>query len=148
MSVDRNPNWSEPFSLPHGMKLRHPRFGANPISALFAVPITGNNGESSEPQPEFRISWEDQQQGLRVLVREREDGHLIAEAVCTNPGLFDEPVVSVGIVGAGVEPGNCRIIPLTVSENNSRSGSADLGLLKDAVKELGPQLGVVVFPLV
>ena len=133
------------FPMPAGIRVHSYKLGANPISPLVPVSV---QGESSEPRPEFKICWDDQQLGVTVLVQEREDGHLIANAFCTNANLLNKGAVSVGLVGTGIDHRSAKVIPLVVPEKTGCSGSADLGPLSGAVKELGTQLGVVVILLV
>ena len=40
-----------------------------------------------------------------------------------------------------------KLIPLQIAERNGCSGATDFGSLTNAVKELGPQLGLIVFLL-
>jgi hypothetical protein len=75
---------------------------------------------------------------------EGKNGRLIADVFCTNGELLDKAWVSVALVGTGVDHVSCKAIPLKVPEKNGCSGSADIGPLADAVKELGAYLGVVV----
>ena len=89
-----------------------------------------------------------QQLGLKVHVREREDGHLIASVFCTDATLLNKVAVSVAVAGMVEDRLLRKTIFLNVAENNGCSGSADFGLLADAVQTLGPQLGLVVFLLV
>jgi hypothetical protein len=128
------------------MKLRTPKFGANPVSPFVNASV-GLDSASSEPQPEFKISWEDQQQGVSVVVQAGENGHLIADVFCTNFGLLDKAAVSVALVGTSTEQMIRKAIPLNAPQKHGCAGSADLGPLTAAVKELGPQLGLVVFLL-
>jgi hypothetical protein len=148
MNTDPEPILSALFPLPEGIKLRARKFGAEPASPLVPAPVGGDKGPSSDPRPEFTLRWEDQQQGLTVLVRERENGHLIADVFCTDAGLLAKAAVSVGLVGTAADHLIRKTIPLNGSEQNSCSGSADFGPLTDVVKELGPRLGIVVFLLV
>jgi hypothetical protein len=73
---------------------------------------------------------------------------LIADVFCTYAGLLDQSAVSVGLMGVAADHVIPKAIPLNVPDNNCRSGSADFGPLTDVVKELGSQLGVIVFLLV
>jgi hypothetical protein len=147
VDTEKTPPLADLYSLPPGTKLRVRKFGANPTSPLVPTPVGGNQGASAAVRPEFRLRWEDQQQGLQVTVRERDNGHLIAEVFSTDPALLTKATVSVGLVGT-IEDGLIRkTIPLDVPETTGCSGSADFGLLEDAVKELGSELGVVVFLL-
>jgi hypothetical protein len=148
MNTDPQPTQPEPFPLPKGMKHRAPRFGANPVSPLVPAAIGENGGHSSEARPEFKICWEDQKQGLTLVVQERENGRLIAEVLCTNASLPQQAAVSVGLVGTAADHLIRKTIPLGMPENNGRRGSVDFGPLTEAVKELGPRLGVVMFLLV
>jgi hypothetical protein len=146
--VSTKPNPSGPLPLPEGVKLRTRKFGTNPTSALVPVPVGNGTGDSSAPREEFGLDWEDPALGLTLRVRERDNGHLIAEVFSTDPARLNKAAVSVGLVGT-VENGQLRkTIALTVAEENGCSGSADFGPLSAAVKELGPQIGVVAFLVV
>jgi len=148
MSTDPKPTLPDLFPLPEGTKIRARKFGAKPVSPLVPAPVGGDKGDAAAPRAAFKVCWEDPQQGLTVLVRERDNGHLIADVICTEAGLLDKAAVSVGLVGTVVDHLIRKTIPLDVPEKSGCSGSADFGPLADAVKELGPQLGVVVFLLV
>jgi len=148
MTTDPKQTLLDLFPLPEGVKLRARKFGANPVSSFVPTPVGGDKGDSSNPRPEFKIAWEDKQQGLKILVRERENGHLIADVSCTDAGLLNKAAVSVGLVGTLEDHLIRKTIPLDVPEATGCRGSMDFGPLADAVKELGPQLGVVVFLLV
>jgi len=147
MSTDPKPNLWDLFPLPKGMKHRSPKFGANPTSPPVPVPVGGDKGDTTDPRPAFQIPWEDPQLGLKVLVQEREDGHLIADVFCTNAALLNKAAVSVGLVGTAVDPLIRKSIQLNVPEKNGCRGSWDFGLLTNTVKELGPQIGLIVFLL-
>jgi len=146
MNSDPKPNVSDLFPMPKGMKLRTPKFGANPVSPFVYAPV-GVDNCSPEPRPEFKICWEDHQQGVSVVVKAGENGHLIADVFCTNVGLLDKAAVSVALVGTSPEHMIRKAIPLNAPEKDGCGGTADLGPLTAAVKELGPQLGLVVFLL-
>jgi hypothetical protein len=128
------------------MKIHYHKFGANPFSPLVQVPVETDG--SSDPGPAFKICWEDQQQGLSVVVQERENGRLIADAFSSDPAMVDSAAVSVALVGTTPDQIICKVVPFKVLQKNGCSGSADLGPLAGAVKELGPQIGLVVFLLV
>ncbi len=128
------------------MKVHSVKLGANPISAFVPVPRSEGTDSAPASRPAFEIPWEDQQQGLRVLVKERENGHLIADVFSTDAGLLNHAAVSVALVGAAEYP-ICKVIPLKVPDDSGCRGSADFGLLSGAVKELGPRLALVVFLL-
>jgi hypothetical protein len=148
MNTDPKPTLADLFPLPEGTKLRVRKFGAKPVSELVPAPVGGNVAQAAAPRPEFKIHWEDQQQGLTVIVRERENGHLVAEVCCSDAGLHNKAAVSVGLVGTVEDHLIRKTIPLDVVVTGGCSGSADFGPLTAAVQELGPQLGVVVFLLV
>jgi hypothetical protein len=147
MSTEPQQNLDDLFPLPKGVKLRTHKFGARPWSALVPAPVGGNLDASSTPRPEFQIPWEDQQQGLSVLVSEQENGRLVATVACTNACLLGK-AVAVGLTGSAAEHPICKTISLHASETGGCGGAADFGPLTDAVKELGPHLGIVVFLLV
>ena len=59
--------------------------------------------------------------------------------------MLNAAAVSVALVGT-VDGEMCRkTVPLNVAEKIGCSGSADFGLLSDATKQLGNELGLVVF---
>ena len=137
------------YALPEGVKLRTRKFGANPMSPLVATPPGGDRGDAGPARTEFKIRWEDPDHGLTVLVRERrESGHLVADVFCTDAGQLNKLAVSVALVGTIEDQMIRKTIPLDVPEKIGCSGSADFGPLTEATKELGAQLGVVVFMLV
>src|SRR5260221_7831937 len=98
MNNDPKASVSDLFPMPKGMKIRTPKFGANPVSQFVCAPVCLDN-DSSGPRPEFKICWEDQQQGVSVVMQERENGRLIADVFCTSAGLLDKAAVSVALVG-------------------------------------------------
>ena len=150
METDPKPPYTSMFPLPEGVKLRARKFGKNPFSAFVPAPVGGDMA-AAESRPPFQINWEDQQQGLSVLVRERTDGHLIADVFCTDASLHNKAAVSVFLAGNVDNNLIGKTIPLAAhaksdqQEKSGCSGSADFGPLTAAVKELGPQLGLIVF---
>jgi hypothetical protein len=119
------------------------------MSALVATPQGGDLCDHLTPRPEVVIRWEDPEHGLTVFVRERRDsGRLVADVFCTRAAQLNKLAVSVALVGTIEDQMIRKTIPLNVAEKTGCSGSADFGPLTEAVKELGTQLGVVVFMLV
>ncbi len=145
MSTEPRPSLSDLFPLP-GIKLRTHRFGKRPYSDIVTVPVDGDQ-PANTPRPEFRIHWEDQEHGLTVLMRERGDGRLIADVSCADAGQLNKTFVSVALVGTATGRLIRKTIPLNVAEPPGCRGSADFGSLADAAKELGYQLGLIVFRL-
>ena len=136
------------YPLPESVKLRTHKFGKNPESPLVPTPTGGDKGDASPARTEFKIRWEDQEYGLTVLVRERrESGRLVADVFCNDAGRLNKLAVSVALVGTIDNRMIRKTIPLDVPEKTGCSGSADFRPLAEAVKELGTQLGVVVFML-
>jgi hypothetical protein len=149
MNTEKKPTLEELFPLPEGIKLRTRKFGANPMSPLVATPPGGDRADKQPLRPELVIPWEDPEHGLTVLVRERRDsGRLVADVFCTDAAQLNKLAVSVALVGTIEDQMIRKTIPLNVPEKTGCSGSADFGPLTEAVKELGTQLGVVVFMLV
>ena len=148
MNIDPKPALPDLFPLPEGIKLRARKFGTKPVSDFIPAPIPRDGADAAVPRPAFQLRWEDQQQGLTVFVREKANGHLIADVFCTDAGLLGKAAVSLGLVGEVEDHLIRKTIPLDVPEKHGCSGSADFGPLADAVKQLGPRLGVVVFLLV
>jgi hypothetical protein len=152
MDTNRQATGPGGFPLPEGYRRRVYKFGKKPTTGFYSVPVpTGNS--NAVGRPPFAIDWSDAEQGLSVVVREREDGHLIAEVFCTDARLLHKAWVSVGLGGMVDALPISKVIPLnTPAATNtpgkgSCSGSADLGLLTDFVKELGSQLALVAFLL-
>ena len=146
MNKDNPLSLDDEYPLPKGVKLRTREFGTNAMSPLVPIPA---NGDSNPAPPEFMIRWEDQDHGLTVLVRERrDDGHLIADVVCTDADQLNKLAVSVALVGTKEMQMIRRTIPLAVPDRIGCSGSADLGLFSAAMEKLGNQLGVIVFRLI
>ncbi len=143
MNSDSKPDL---FPLPEGIKRRVHKFAKKPYSEF--VPASINEPQSgAASQSPFAIRWEDQQQGLTVVVREQENGRLIADVFCNNAGLLGKAAVSVGLVGTKEERMIRKTVRLDVPAGSGCSGTADLGPLADAVAELGPKLAVIVILL-
>jgi hypothetical protein len=147
VSTESDLNLEDLFPLPPGVKDHTTKFGANPVSALVPVPAAGERSPTA-PRPDFEIRWEDQKLGVKALMREGEDGRLIADVFCNDPNLLGKGAVSVTLAGAAPDPLLGKIIPLTMPDANGCKGSADFGPLASAVQELGPRLCVVVMLLV
>ena len=146
MNSDNQCNIDELYPLPKGVKLRTKKIGPNASSPLFPIPTSG---DSHPGTPEFVIRWEDPTYGLLVLVRERrDDSHLIADVVCSNPDQLNKLAVSVALYGTKEMQKIRKTIPLTVPQQTGCSGSADFGLFSAAVEKLGTALGVIVFKLI
>jgi hypothetical protein len=147
MNIDSKPTLPQLPPLPEGTRLRVHKFGRKPVSEFVPAPVSGDKGDAAAPRPSFELRWEDPQQGLTVLVRERADGHLIAEVLSTDAGLMNKAAVSVGLIGTLTDHLIRKTIPLGVAEKTGCGGSADFGTLTAAVNALGPRLGVVVILL-
>ena len=152
MSTDRKPDLSDLFPLPANVRLRRRTFGATPVSPLTPTPPGGDGADSAAvPRPPFKAEWtnefnrDDGVRTVKVVVRERNNGHLIADVFCSDPGLLGRGAVSVGLVGAAADRTVRKTIPLDIPETDGCSGSADFGPLTEVVNELGAQLGVVTF---
>ena len=127
------------------MKLRKRKFGTAPDSPFKTV---GSSAHEAEP---LELSLADSTLGLTVVVKEhRATGKLIAEASCSDPAMKGKAGASVAVIGRE----EFKLIRKTVKMDQSDErtggcrGSADLGLLKDAVATLGPELGLVTFMLI
>jgi len=146
------PSLADLYPLPEGVKLRTRKFGANPVTPLKATPPGGAAFDSDPGRPEFQLRYEDQHLGLLALVREDVDSrHLIAEVFSSNPEhLNRQAAVSVALVGTVEEQMIRKTIPLKPDDHGQYrcSGSADFGTLDDAVRELGDQLGLMVFLII
>src|SRR4051794_32438094 len=121
MSTDSHPSQGDHVPSPKAYKASKYRFGTKPVSPLVRVPIGEENRDPSDSQPAFEIHWEDQQQGLRALVREQENGRLVAHVFCTDAGLLGKAAMSVGLRGATADHANGKLIPLKVPEQNGCS---------------------------
>jgi hypothetical protein len=80
-------------------------------------------------------------------VRTNESGHLIADVFYTGPVELKTAWVSVGLVGTLTPFPIHKTILLNEPEKDGCRGSANLGLLTDVVKEIGPQVGIITFLL-
>ncbi len=140
------------FPLPESIKIRQRKLGARPVSPL--VPTPRDTGDSSAPRPAFENRWENQFQldepvcKITVIVREQDNGRLIANVFCTDAGLLSKAAVSVGLIGAVEVQTIRKTIPLDIPDKDGCGGSADFGALTEAVKKLGPQIGIIIFLLV
>ena len=124
------------------------KFPPNPSSAPFLVLTDGNGELSANPRPAFNLGWEDQAFGVSVVMHEQQDGRLLAEVSCTRTDLLDTSAVSVALMGMQEGQLLRKTVFLTVSENKGRSGSKDFGTLAAAVKEVGPQISLLVFLMI
>ena len=149
MNTNRPPSLSELFPLPKGVKLPTYKFGTNPVAPLQTVSLGEPAAHAGTPRSPFKITWEDKEQGLKVCVEERqENSHLIANVYGTHEELLNKAAVSVALMGTNETEVIRKTVPLCVAETNGTfrcSGSADLGLLADAVQRLGDRIGLVVF---
>ena len=96
MATEPKPTLIDLFPLPEGVRIRERRFGANPVSSFVPVPVRDDKGDTS-PQSAFKLSWEDREQGLTVIVKEQNNGHLIANVFSTDASLLNKAVVSVAL---------------------------------------------------
>ncbi len=144
MATEPKPTLIDLFPLPEGVRIRERRFGANPVSSFVPVPVRDDKGDTL-PQSAFKLSWEDREQGLTVIVKEQNNGHLIANVFSTDASLLNKAVVSVALIGKMGNETIHKSIPLNVPEKDGSSGSKDFGLLTEAMKELGSLLGLIVF---
>jgi hypothetical protein len=147
MNPEPQPNPSAGFPLIPGLKPHVYRMGTQPVSPFVPAPAGNGRGDSPSARPEFAIRWENTPLRLTAQVRERENGCLFAEVFCANPALLNRAAALVGLGGKTENLPRCKAIPLTVSEQGGCSGVADLGPLEDVVKELGPELALIVFLL-
>ncbi len=130
--------------LPPWVKLQRRIFGTKPVSPLYPVRSSTGDANPASNSP-LKIQWDDPDLKIAVLVRERDDGRLIAEVSSPDASLLNKGVISVGIMGT-VEDGMLhKMIPLSVPEKNGCSGFADFGPIASAVAELGSQFRVIVF---
>ena len=81
------------------------------------VPIGEVSGDSPVPPQEFKICWEDQKQGLKVIVRAK-NGRLIADVFATDGDILNKAWVSVSLVGKAEHDTQRKSIPLNVPEEN------------------------------
>jgi hypothetical protein len=135
---------SYPFPVPEGVRVRSRRFGRKPASPMIVVDAARAPG----CEHGFTMHWEDAEQGLSVMAREQPDGRLLARVVCCDANLHGRAWLSVAVVGASSEHFIRQTIPLAAPDSDGHSGSADFGPFGDIVKELGPQLGMIVFLMV
>ncbi len=144
MATDATPGVPELSPQPTRFKLRTRKFGAKPVSDYVTVPVSGRQG-GVDPQPRFELHWKDEQMGLTAVVREQENGRLIAEVFSSDAGLLGKAAVSVGLAGKEADHVINKVILLNAPVGNGCGGTVDFGPLADAVKELGTQIAVIVF---
>jgi hypothetical protein len=150
VSHDKEPSLADLYPLPEGVRLRSRKFGANPVTPLQPTPSRGAECASGDAV-EFLLRHEDQELGLFTRVREDADSHhLIAEVFSIHSEHLNQAAVSVALVGTVEDQMIRKTIPLNTEEHSKYrcSGSADFGKLEDAIRELGAQLGLIVFLVV
>jgi hypothetical protein len=141
MSVDINQNHDGLFE---DIKLRTFKFGKSPATQLHLVPDNFAT-PTGIARPPFEIQWEDQERGLVACVREQEDGHLQAEVPATDANLKNA-YLAVGLFGnTGEYAVVHKTVPFAEVAEGGCRGTADLGTLTAAVKELGQQIGLTCF---
>lgn len=154
MNTERQPTLPDLYPPPEGSKVRERTFGASPVSPPVSAPIGRDAADPAAPRLPFKSRWENQLQEdsggrkIKITVRERDNGHLIADVFCNDAELLGKASVSVGLVGARADRTIRMSVALDVPATDGCSGSADFGPLADAVEELGGQLRVVMFLLV
>jgi hypothetical protein len=135
MSNNRKPTLEELFPLPSGIKIHTRKFGVAPVSQPVLVPAVG-----------FRYVFEDPEQGLHVVVTERDDGRLVGEATYRDAAGPERAVVSVAITSNRTEDSIRKTIQLNEpTEGGGCRGTADFGTRADAIARLGDQFVFVVF---
>jgi hypothetical protein len=143
MDTNAGLNLNNLHTLPDGIKLRTLKLDSKP--ALKPVSVPDATQPISATRPAFALHWEDDDQGLSVDVREQEDGHLRADVSVTDVGL-KQAFMSVGLFGSTGEYALVRkTVPLATVDERGCHGSADMGTLANAVKELGHEIGLVCF---
>jgi hypothetical protein len=150
VSHDKKPSLDDLYPLPEGVKVRTRKFGANPVTPLQPTRPAAS-GDTSGPG-KFMLRHEAKELGLLVIVQEQENsGLLTAEVFSSHSDHLNQAAVFVALVGT-IEDGMIRkTIPLVreIKDGEYRcSGSANFGSLRDAVQQLGNQLGLIVFLVV
>jgi hypothetical protein len=137
MNVDLNS--SAPGALPpvEYIRLRKRLFGNTVGSGYMQV-------DANSPS-RFAIQWEDEKLGLKVVLREEEDGRLMADVFCNNAELLGKSVVSVALIGKTPDPRISKSVPLDLPAPAGCRGTADFGLFSEAVYKLGDQLAMIAF---
>jgi len=151
MNPEKKYTLEELFPLPAGMKLPVHKFGQNPVTAMETVQV-GGQGAAGEDHPPLTLTWDDLVK-LRLSVVVREDptsGKLIGDVVCTDPAMLNKASAFVAVVGKREFEMIRKKIKLDQPDKRTGGcyGSAEFGLLKDAVAQLGTELGLVVFLLI
>jgi hypothetical protein len=150
MDNSRQPTFEELFPLPPGVKLQKRKFGATPPTPLKTVQAGGQRS-AGEDEPPLTLTWDDAKLRLSAVVREDpHTGKLIGSAFCTDPAMLNKASASVSLVGTHEYEMIRKTIKLDQPDKRTGGccGSADFGLLKDAIVKLGTELGLVVFMLV
>jgi hypothetical protein len=150
MDNKRQPTFEELFPLPPGVKLHRRLFGATPPTPLKTVQPGGQRG-AGEDEPPLTLAWDDAKLRLSAVVREDPTtGKLIGSAFCTDPAMLNKGAAAVSLVGNREYEMILKTIKLDQPDQRTGGcrGSADFGLLKDAVAKLGTEMGLVVFMVV
>lgn len=146
MSKDLQPSvMNDLFPLPAGIRLRTRTFGKNSVSDLMPTGLRKDQSASSEQREPFKILLVVDGLGLKVLMQEREDGHLLANVHCRDISLLNRAAAVVGLVGTKEFELISKTIPFDVAEGDGCAGSADFGTLTAAVEKLGEELSVVAY---
>jgi hypothetical protein len=148
MSNESTPRIEDLFPLPPGYKPRRYVIGTTPVSPPIFLPVDGDQDDSSAPRPPFETSWEDKKLGIRAVVREREDGRLMAQAFCTDAALLNKGTVFVSFGSGRADFNIGKSVRLTAPEEDGCSGSAVLEPFAQVVKDLGPEVRLVLSLLV
>jgi hypothetical protein len=150
MGPNSQRTFEELFPLPDGVKLRTRKFGVTPPTPLVQVPVPGQAADAGPGRPTLKIRWEDSTLGLTVLAREdAATGRLIGEVFCSDPAMLNKASVSVALVGKHEHRMIRKTVKLDQPDNRTGGcrGSDDFGSLDNAIKELGAEMGLVVFVL-
>jgi hypothetical protein len=143
-----NPNdkLDELFPLPKGMKLQIRKFGQNPATPLKTMSTGDRQTLGQEPTPLFR--WEDSTLKLSaVLYEDPGTGKMTCHVLCSDPTLLNKAAAPVALFGKREGEMILKTIKLNQPDppTGGCRGSAEFGLLKDAIEKLGTEMGLIVF---
>jgi hypothetical protein len=137
------------FPWPADRPLRRARFGKGPEHGE-PLPGPGNLGDDQpRRQPLWLREWRDDELGVLVRVRVREDtpDHKVWAYVSSSRADYLGKAVSVGLVGEEENQLRRITVPLNETDAEGCSGAAPVGSLEELYAQLGPNVDLAVFLL-
>jgi hypothetical protein len=134
--------FEELFSWPDDYPLPTPRFGKGPSEPKdLPQQVLRHVGKKEPRRQEFRIEWSDDELGLQVLVREREDGEIWASASSTEDAYLGK---AVSVALAGQQEHQRRRITVPLDQKEEPKGCRGAARFFRRLEELRAELGSTV----